>query len=272
VPEQAVAQVQSLSDLYLLKRMFMGSGRVMLLNTQRAPTNDVRVRRAILYGVDTATMVKTLFFGQHVAGRSPVSPLMASYDKSLETVYSYDPAKARQILDEAGWRAGPGGVRAKDGQPLRVSLFIIPNIGSEPTAEYVQSQLRQVGIDVEIRALARAAWYEGLNRGDQNLMIAFFDWPEPDMLRTLYYSTNIPFNWSHYNNPQMDQMLLQASQTIDMGKRLVLYRQIQRKVMDEALVLTLFYENNILGARRSLQGVKFDPVGYPLLYDAYITQ
>jgi peptide/nickel transport system substrate-binding protein len=270
VPEQDIAQVQAQSNLYVLKRLYMGAGRVMFLNTQRPPTNDLRVRRAILYAVDTATLVKTLFFGAHLPGRSPVSPRMPGYDKSLETMYTYDPPKARQLLDEAGWRPGQGGVRTKDGQPLQVSLFIIANIGSEPTAEYLQSQLRQVGIDVQIRSLARAAWYEGLNRGDHNLMVAFFVWPDPDMLRTLYFSTNIPFNWSHYNNPEVDRQLLEAHRVLDMQKRITLYRQIERKVMEDALVLTLFYENNVLGAQRSLQGVKFDPVGYPLFYDAYI--
>jgi len=272
VPEQNVAQVQADPNLYVLKRLFMGAGRVVLLNSQHAPTNDVRVRKAIEYGVDTVTLVKTLFYGQQVPGRSPVSPIMAGYDKSLENVYTYDPAKARQILDEAGWRPGPGGVRVKDGQPLQISLWIIANIGSEPIAEYLQSQLRQVGIDVQIRSLARAAWYEGINRGDHNMTLAFFDWPDPDMLRTLYFSTNIPFNWFHYNNPEVDKELLQASQITDMGARIRLYRQIMRKIMDDALPLTLFYENNILGAQRTVQGVKFDPVGYPLFYDVYITR
>jgi len=272
LPEQNVAQVQGDTNLYVLKQMEMGAGRVVLLNTQRAPTNDVRVRRAIEFGVDTATLVKTLFYGQHMVGRSPVSPVMPGYDKSLERIYTYDPAKARQLLEEAGWRPGPGGVRVKDGQPLRMSLFIIPNIGAEPTAEYLQSQLRQVGIDLEIRALARAAWYEGINRGDHNLTLAFFIWPDPDILRTLYYSTNIPFNWFHYNNPDVDRMLLEASRLTDMRARIGLYRRVMRKVMDDALPLTLYYENNILAARRTLQGVKFDAVGYPLFYDAYVTR
>lgn len=272
VPEQDVAQVQNDPNLYVLKRLYMGAGRVVLLNTQRPPTNDVRVRRAIEYGVDTATLVKTLFHGQQVVGRGPVSPIMAGYDKSLESMYTYDPAKARQILEEAGWRPGPGGVRAKDGQPLQISLFIIPNVGSEPTAEYIQSQLRQVGIDVQIRALARAAWYEGINRGNHNMTLAFFIWPDPDILRTLYFSTNIPFNWFHYNNPDVDRMLVEASRLTDMRARVGLYRKVMRKVMEDALPLTLFYENNILGARRSLQGVKFDAVGYPLFYDAYVAR
>jgi peptide/nickel transport system substrate-binding protein len=57
-----------------------------------------------------------------------------------------------------------------------------------------------------------------------------------------------------------------------MKARIGLYRQVMRKVMDDALPLTLYYENNILAAQRTLQGVKFDAVGYPLFYDAYVTR
>ena len=272
IPEQNVAQVQADSNLYVMKRLYMGAGRVALINSQRAPTNDVRVRKAIEYAVDTATLIKTVFYGQQVPGRGPVSSIMPGYDKSLETVYSYDPTKARQLLEEAGWRQGTGAVRTKDGQPLQMAIYIIANIGQEPTAEFLQSQLRQIGIDLQIRALARAAWYEGINRGDHNLTLAFFVWPDPDMLRTLYFSTNIPFNWFHYNNPDVDRLLVQASQLTAISPRIALYRQVMRKVMDDALPLTLFYENNILGVRRTVQGVKFDPVGYPLFYDAYIAR
>lgn len=271
VPEQDVESLAKDKNLYVMSKVYPGAGRIMFLNTQKFPTDDVAVRRAILQAVDTSALVKTLFSGQHEVGRGPLTPSTMGYNKKFETTYTFDVEKSKQTLEAAGWRAGADGIRAKDGKKLELVFYNIANAGQDGPAEFVQAQLRQVGIQVTIKSLARAAWYEGINKGEHNLVALIFFYNEPDVLRLIYHSKNIPFNWSHLKDTEMDKQLEAAYQENDQAKRVAMYEQIQQKIMDHANVLPLFYEKNILGVSKKLQGIVFDPTAYPLFYDAYLT-
>jgi peptide/nickel transport system substrate-binding protein len=273
VPAQDLASLEADPNYYVLKPLYSGAGRLMFLNTKKAPTDDIDVRRAIMYAVDDQALVDLVFFGVQQAGRSPLSPATLGYDERFEHIYSYDPEKAKQILDDAGWVEGSDGIREKDGQRLSLVMYVIAdNPETEQTSEFIQGQLREVGMEVELLTLARAAWYEGLNNGDHNLVALFFIYGDPDVLRLIYHSDNIPFNWSHWTDPETDQLLEEAYQTNDVAKRLELYDQIQQIIMDQALVLTLFYEYNLMGFSKDIEGVLFDVTAYPLFYGVTINQ
>ncbi len=270
VPEKNVAQLAQGKRFRVLRAAYPGAPRMVFLNIKKPPTDELAVRRAILYALNQDLMVRTLFFSVHTPAKTPLTPSTSGYDKSLESMYPYDPEKAKNLLEEAGWRLGSDGVRVKGGRRLVLDEFIIPNVGNEGPAEFLQSQLRDIGMQMDIRAMARAAWYEGINRGDHNLVPLFYIYADLDLLRGLYHSTRIPFNWSHVTDASLDKDLEDAYKTADFSKRVEIYRRVQRKVMDLALMLPLYNEFNLVGIRSEVKGMLFDPAAYPLFYDVWI--
>ncbi len=270
VPEKNVAALVQSKRYRVLKAAYPGAPRIVFLNSKKFPTDDLAVRRAILYALNQDLMVRTLFFSVHTAAKTPLTPATVGYDKSLESMYPYDPEKAKAVLEEAGWRMGSDGVRTKGGRRLVIEEHIIGNIGLEEPAEFLQGQLRDIGIQIDIKSMARAAWYEGINRGDHNLVPLFYIYADLDLLRGLYHSTRIPFNWSHVSDAALDRDLEEAYRSPDIAKRIQVYKRVQRRVMELALVLPLYNEFNLVGIRSEVKGMRFDPTAYPLFYDVWI--
>jgi len=270
VPEKDVASLAHSKGYRVLKAPYPGGPRMVFLNTKKFPTDDLAVRRAILYAFNADQMVRTLLFSVHTAAKTPLTPGSVGYDKSLEGMYSYDPEKAKSLLTEAGWTPGADGIRTKGGRRLVMEQHIIANVGQEGPSEFLQGQLRDVGIQADIKSLARGAWYEGINRGDHNLVPLFYIYGDPDLMRGLYHSARIPFNWSHVSDPTLDRDLEEAYRSADINKRIPIYRRVQRRVMELALLLPLYNEFNLVGIRAEVRGMLFDPTAYPLFYDVWI--
>jgi peptide/nickel transport system substrate-binding protein len=270
VPEKDVARLTQDRRFRVLRALYPGAPRMVFLNTKRPPTDELAVRRAVLHGFSQDLLVRTLLFSVHTPAKTPLTPGTVGYDKSLEGMYPYDPEKAKSVLEEAGWRMGPDGIRTKGGRRLVLDQFIIANIGMEPPAEFLQGQLREVGIQVDLKVMARAAWYEGINKGDHHLVPLFYIYADLDLLRGLYHSKRIPFNWSHVGNAELDRDLEEGYRSPDINKRIETYRRVQRKIMELALVLPLYNEFNLVGIRTEVRGMLFDPTAYPLFYDVWL--
>ena len=116
------------------------------------------MRRAIEWGVDRDGVNKTVFNGLMKTAWSPLMRPTLGYDPSTEKVYRYDPARAKQLLEEAGWRPGADGIREKAGQKLSLNFLIIGRTRDKAMAESIQASLRDVGIDIQVNALERAAF------------------------------------------------------------------------------------------------------------------
>ena len=116
-----------------------------MINTTQPPLDDVQVRQAIEYAVNQEDIVKVLFKDALTPSHSPLAKGTIGYDESLNQMYSFDPGQAKALLEEAGWKAGPDGIRTKDGKSLNISINIVSSsIQALPIkmAELVQAQLR----------------------------------------------------------------------------------------------------------------------------------
>src|SRR5437016_12919967 len=119
-----------------------GSGFVLLLNTtSTGPISDAAVRQAMEYAVDREGLNKSVFQGLNKAAWSPLMRPTFAYDASTEQIYSFDPEKAKQVLDAAGWKPAADGVRAKGGQRLEISFPIISRPRDNAMAESVPASL-----------------------------------------------------------------------------------------------------------------------------------
>lgn len=205
-----------------------------MLNVTKAPTNDKAVREAINWAVDRQTIVQKLFFGVHRVSVGPLSDGIWGRLDELEKRYTFDPKKAQQVLDAAGWAAGADGIRVKDGQRLSLALATFRSPWTE-IAEALQGQLRAVGMDVQVQKMERGAYLDYVRAYKHNLCATNSTSIDPDGVLTLDYATeNLKrTNFSGLSDPELDALLKNgAAQPLASAERRKAFEDAQRKIMD----------------------------------------
>ena len=211
------------------------------MNTSRKPLDDVRVRRAISYAVDKQALVDKNTGGSAVVAWADQPEFSWSYEPDV-TKYPPDPAKAKQLLAEAGFTAGPDGMMRKGGQPLSLQLsYNVENATRRLVATQIQAMLKQAGIDAQIKAypanLLFATYGQGgiMTTGKFDLVVS--GWVagiDPDD-HSLYQCDQIPrpghpdgVNYSRYCNKDMDAAQKAALGSNDEATRKKAYSTIQK--------------------------------------------
>ncbi len=227
--------------------------------------SDVRVRRAILMSIDRKSISDTLFAGKQPVADSDVNPLDPMYSKAARH-YAYDPAAARKLLDEAGFGEIKNGVRQNaKGERLSLELaFASGNRVLEQLSQVMQSQLRQVGIDLKLKAAPARIYFDALTKREFGAL-AFYSWvsrPE-NVPRTTLHSKEIPTkengwsgqNYPGYANPEMDKALDAAERELDAGKRRGYFADIQRLYTEDLPVLPMYFRVDSFVIPKKLKGV-----------------
>jgi peptide/nickel transport system substrate-binding protein len=251
------------------KMPWPGAPRIWLLNVTKPPMDDVRVRRAINYAVDKEAFVATVYKGIGLKAFAPLTAAMLD-DPALRQVYPHDPAGARALLKEAGWIPAADGIRAKEGQRLEIVLNAIEyGGGTDPVVPLIQDSLREVGIDVKIKAQARPPWYEDNYRCATHGPVMFLRSIDPDGLYALFHSSLVGsnFNWSCVKNARLDELLEQGRRESDPAKRRAIYLAIEKLALDEALTVPLVDDLSVWAFRANVQGTKYNFNAYPVLSD-----
>ncbi len=243
-----------------------------LLNTSKAPTDDVRVRQALILAADRAKVTDQVFFGVAKPAFGPITPTTPGYWSGVEKLYPYDLSKARQLLEEAGWKPGPGGIRQKNGQPLEISLL---NYLQPELAVAVQAAVKDVGIKLDTERVTKARQDEAIINNDYNVGAIRWVAVDPSVIGIPFYSRNIPqpgkfkFNWSRFGSPELDRLILEGDTTIDPARRAEILSRVQKFVMDRALMMPIHVSAQAIGYRRSVQGLRFAQGFWQVLfYDA----
>jgi peptide/nickel transport system substrate-binding protein len=237
-----------------------GSGWILLLNTtSTGAISDPAVRQAMEYAVDREGVNSSVFQGLNKAAWSPLMRPTFAYDPSTEQIYSFDPDKAKQVLDAAGWAPAADGIRAKGGQRLEMSFPIISRPRDKAMAESVQASLRDVGIDLKVDPLERAAARDAVDQNRYDISFMWFSYGDPDVLRTIFHSANVDaFNRAKYQVPEVDKMLEDAAGLTDAAKRADLYKQVQQRVLKDAVTVPLV-DTIVYNAKRAeVQGETLD--------------
>jgi len=273
VPSQDLPRLEKNKNLRIEKVAWPGVPRIMMLNVQKPPTDDLAVRQAINYGVDKEGLVQTLFKGTGQVAYAPLTMGMMD-DPSLRTFYPYNIEKARQLLEQAGWKDSDGdGIRERDGKKLEL---VINNIdyggGPWPEAQMVQAQLQELGFAVTIKSQARAPWYEDNYKCATNAPIMFLRSGDWDGLYALFHSSVIGsnFNFSCYSNPKVDELLEQGRQEQNAEARRRVYLTLQQLLLEQAVSVPLVDELSVWAARNTIKGIKFNVFAYPVLSDVFL--
>lgn len=245
-----------------------------MINCQKAPTNELAVRQAMNYGIDKEQISKTLTFGVNKPAHGPLSPITFGYWKGVEKMYHYNPSKAKQLLDAAGWKVGHSGIREKNGKPLQVEFWTLSDIVSfQNVGVAFQGQMKAIGIDVKIVSLARAAWGAGVQQGKHNLTVQIFTFPDPSVLAINFASKNIGgqgFNWSRYSNSKLDSDMNEGAVTFNLAKRKALYQDAQKIIMENAILIPVYLWAEPFGRLAALKDIVYLEGGNPRFYPAFV--
>ena len=204
------------------------------LNVDKPPTDDLAVRQAISWAVDRQSIVDKIFFGVHKVSVGPLSEGVWARSTDVEKRFGYDPAKAQQILQSAGWIAGADGIRARAGQRLSALLATFRSPWTE-LAEAMQAQLRTIGIDLQVQKMERGPYLDFVRTYGHNLCATASTSVDPDgIVRVAYHSSNkARTNYSNVGDPALDALLDKgAQQAIGSAERKATYEEIQSRIMD----------------------------------------
>jgi len=214
------------------------------LKTTRPLLQDVRVRRAVSHAINRAEFAETIFYGRALEAKGFVLPETPGYSRRAEELWAYyDPDRARALLDEAGWIPGPDGIRRKDGQPLRLVFLAIATTQNEELALLLQSQLREVGIDLELRLVDGSAFW-GMTREDTyDIYYLNYGYTSVfDILNLYFHSRNRPSPNRHgWADPRTDALLDLALRTVDEETRLAYLMEVQDILAENAVWVPLVH-------------------------------
>jgi peptide/nickel transport system substrate-binding protein len=256
-PAQAAALTDKPTLAYAVTPLALVAG--IAINTTHPPLDDVRVRRALAAAIDRAGISRKITFGRYPP-IDTAQPLTSwAHDRGAH-LPRYDPAAADALLDAAGWRRGPGGVRARGGRSLALTYVQFPETTTGVrVATVVQSELAARGVAVTIKSISNAQLFLPASQGGALASgafdLAYVPWPmgaDPD--DSFLLACGATANYMRWCDPAVDALERQAIATPDRTVRAALYARIARRVAAAVPIVYLFNPAYVYAYERRLSG------------------
>ena len=231
------------------------------MNLRQPALADLRVRRAIAHAIDRSTLVTHLLAGQGRVADSFLPPEHWAHAKRTRH-YDANPARARELLDAAGWPDPDGSGPQKR---LTLSYKTTTDDLARRLAEALAEQLRAVGIGLEIRTYDWGTFFSDIRRGDFHLYsLQWVGIGDPDILRQILHSTMVPPSGSNrggYSDRHIDTLTEAARTVLDPERRRALYARIERRAARTLPLIPLWWPERIVVSSDRLKGFRPQPAG-----------
>ncbi len=234
-------------------------------NLKHEILDDVRVRQAIAMGIDRDAIIKYKFRGLATKATGLLAPKHWAYEPNV-TTFDYDPKRAMELLDEAGFPDpdGPEGPKMRFELEFKVSASKF----RKSMAELMAHQLARIGIGITVRAYEWGTFFSDVKSG--NFALTSLQWPsvsEPSLYRWIFHSENIPSetnrsagaNRGAYRNARVDELLDAGNLETNQAKRVSIYQEVQRILADDVPYVSLWHEDNIAILRKGTKGYWVTP-------------
>jgi ABC-type transport system substrate-binding protein len=237
------------------------------MNCEMPPFDNQKLRQAFNYAVDKERICRILA-GTAQPATGVLPPGMPGYNPDLKG-YPYDPARAKQLLAEAGYPDG-----------LEVELTTRSRPSEQRWAEVVMQNLRDIGVRCSIRSIAFPQWLDvsSKRKGLAFTINAWFqDYPDPSNFLDILLNgeriteTNCN-NRAFYNNPEVNQLLNQAAGMTDVAQRLKLYQQAEQRVVDDAPWIFVYYPERMVLVQPWVRNYKLHPVWWGRAHPSWFGQ
>lgn len=237
----------------------------IMMNLSKPQFKDRAVREALYYGMDNKSIVGQIYYGLPKLTSTYLPTQSWAYNPHVAP-HVYDPAKAKAILDAAGWKPGGGGIREKNG--VRLSFQNSTTAGNhvrEQAQELLQQNWRDIGVEMKIKNMPPAViWGNYFNMSHyETVMVGedFMTGPDPDVSQ-FFMSTAIPAkggsgqNTMEYDNPRVDKLLQDGATTFDRKSRQKFYWEAAQIIRHDMPLLPIFQYATIEGTKKNLIGYK----------------
>lgn len=272
--ESQVGPLKNNKDVQILTTPKAGTTRMYMMNSAKSPTNDLKVRQAMNYAIDKKSLLQLpAWSGIGNVGLAPLpSNMVPNGDLSSLKQYDYpfDVEKAKQLLEEAGWKVGADGIREKGGQKL--ILDFVTTTASVPQVEPVDQMLRKVGAKLNIRTGDFNFWIGTVDKGDYHMtLMSDSGYNGPALVWEFFYSKSSS-DYSRYKNDQVDQLLDKALNAPTQKEVWENVMPAMAQIMKDAVNVNAWEQLYVYGARANVRDVAFNEVGFPYFYDTWIAK
>jgi peptide/nickel transport system substrate-binding protein len=268
-----VSRLQATNKYDIQKFLRLGVGLFMEFNVTKPPFDDLKVRRAMNYAINKDDVMQTGIDGLGELAYGPLPSSIWGYWPGIKDYApGYDPNQAKQLFTDAGWTPNGQNLLEKDGQTLQFTLLTLPTDTWVKSAQVVQSQLKQIGVMMDIQTFEFGTLLSKLKAGEQQAGFMGYTYTSPDIVYLWFHSSNIGtgLTLSHYNDPQLDQLIENSRSNQDDNQRLAIYQDIQKYIVDKALWVPLWTNNNYVGLQRRIQNAPLHRDGYLILNDSTV--
>lgn len=238
---------------------------------------DKRVRQAIAYAVDRKSLIEGLLFGRGEVINAPIATQFWAYDGEKPNQYPFDPEKAKQLLDEAGYKDvdGDGFREDPNGEKWVLTLnYPLGNKIRERSAPIIEKFLEDVGIEIDLKQpMEFSAYADALEKDNQDWDLYLLGWslsstdPDPSGL----WSSKAAYNYGRWYNPEADALLEKAvapPDAFNQDYRKQVYSDWQVMFQDDLPALILYAQNKLYAYNKRLHNV--DPLPYSIINNPHL--
>ncbi|GAB3239375.1 ABC transporter substrate-binding protein [Kineosporia babensis] len=237
------------------------------------PLADVKVRQALQKSIDRKSYASTVFWDGYPVVSGPFDNT-TPYATDSSGVLAYDPEGAKALLDEAGWTAGADGYRAKDGEPLTLT---IPAQNTTPGDQLVQDQLKQVGIKVELNVLTLAQYQAAAADGDYDLLATYYTRADPSVLGSVLDSGvsqagTAQLSQDPATKKEISGLFAEGLQDVAEDKRAGTYADLQKLILEQGVMFPLYERVQTAGVASKVHGFAWTSEAFLRANDIWISQ
>lgn len=221
--------------------------------------NIPEIRRAMVMAVNRPAIAKAVFFGAADPADSYLNPATLDYDpKSKALLPAFDPAAARKLLDDAGWKPGPDTVRVKDGVRASFTLYGLMDQSFNRATEAMQADLRRIGIEMKIQLWDATVGWGKLATQDFDAFVMSYPYVSAgDALNLYFNSANTPTpNRMNWKNADTDKWLFDARTALDPEVRRTALANVQEQLTDANVWIPLVREQLWLASSKRTTGAR----------------
>ncbi len=243
---------------------------------------DVRVRKALLHATDAKEIVTTLFSANYPQATSIIASTALGY-RDISAKLSFDPEKAKALLDEAGWTVGANGLRQKDGKELVLTAYeSLPQPQNKETLQLVAQQWGRLGVKLTVLAGdSGSRIVDDLDPLKTPVSPAMVGRADPDVIKSQYYPKNRDVlrqkggqsdKVQSFADDKLNGLLEALASEPDREKRLAIAGEVQDYVVDQAYAVPIFEEPQAFAGAPYVQGIAFEAVGRPSFYSTWLAE
>lgn len=226
-------------------------------NLHRPALQDAKVRQALIYGLDRQKLIDVVYQGYGKVAIEPIAPISWAWNANGVNPYQYNPARANQLLDEAGWKKGPDGIRVKAGKRLELTLLVSKKVLNDALIPIAKENWQQIGVLLKPQVVDFNALMSQRKAGNYDLAsFSTSTLNDPHDGVWDFYSKEA--TESGYNNPQVDALINQGNTELDPEKRKPIYNRLYQVLAEDPPAILLAYRQILSASSARVTGFKPD--------------